>query len=80
MQGVSAGNISGLGLMEKVKYVTIFNYWVLGIPLSYYAMFKQNLALKGLWYGPTLACMMNYVLYEIKIRSSDWQLICDETA
>ena len=40
MQGVSAGNISGLGLMDKVKYVTIINYWVLGIPLSYYAMFK----------------------------------------
>ena len=42
-QGVAAGNISGLGIMQKVKWVTAFDYWVLGIPLSLYMMFKANL-------------------------------------
>jgi multidrug resistance protein, MATE family len=39
MQGVSAGNISGLGLMAKVKWVTAFSYWIVGIPLSIYLTF-----------------------------------------
>jgi len=72
MQGVAAGNISGLGLMPKAKYVTIFDYWVLGIPLSCYTMFKLNMGIEGLWYGPTVACLMNYVFYEYFIHSADW--------
>jgi hypothetical protein len=65
--------------MDKVKWVTMFDYWVLGIPLSYYLMFSKNMALEGLWWGPTLACALNYLFYEIAIRSSDWQEIADKT-
>jgi Na+-driven multidrug efflux pump len=72
MQGVAAGNISGLGLMRDVRFVTAFNYWVLGIPLSVYTMFKLDMGLEGLWYGPTIACLMNYIMYEYKIHSCDW--------
>lgn len=43
MQGVANGNISGLGIVGKVKFVTIFDYWVLGIPLSLYLMFNKKL-------------------------------------
>jgi len=75
MQGVSAGNIAGLGLMSKVKWVTVFDYWVLGIPLSYYLMMKKDMGIEGLWYGPTLACLMNYIFYEITIKSADWEQI-----
>lgn len=45
VQGVSVGNIGGLGLMKKVTWVTAFDYWVIGIPLSLFAMFKLNLSL-----------------------------------
>ena len=72
MQVVSAGNISGLGLLSRVKYVTMFNYWVIGIPISCLMMFKYDLALEGLWYGPTIACLLNYLMYEFVIHSSDW--------
>ena len=78
MQGVAAGNISGLGLMSKVKWVTTIDYWVVGIPLSCLLMFKYDMALTGLWYGPTAACALNYIFYELKIRNSDWQQIADD--
>ncbi len=79
-QGVAAGNISGLGIMQKVKWVTAFDYWVLGIPLSWYMMFKADLHIEGLWYGPTLAVFMNYLFYSYIINSVDWQEIADDTA
>ena len=72
VQGVSNGAISGLGLIKKVKWVTIFDYWVLGIPLSVYCMFKLSLGIQGLWFGPTLAVIMNYVFYQNVIMGADW--------
>ena len=78
LQGVSNGNISGLGLVSEVKWVTTINYWIVGIPLSSYMMFGLKMSLEGLWYGPTAACFLNYVMYEYKIHSSNWQLIADK--
>ena len=40
MQGVDVGNLSGLGIMSRVKLVTIFDYWVVGIPISMFMMFN----------------------------------------
>ena len=38
MQGVLNGVINGLGLVSKAKFVTLFDYWVVGIPISYYCL------------------------------------------
>jgi Na+-driven multidrug efflux pump len=72
MQAVASGNISALSLMSKVKYVTLFDYWVIGIPLSSICIFYYNLELKGLWYGPTVAVFLNFLFYEYYVRSADW--------
>lgn len=72
MQGVAAGMISGLGIMQRAKWLTAFDYWVLGIPVSIHMMFKLKLGIEGLWYGPTLAVFMNYILYSWIIYSADW--------
>ena len=80
MQGVSAGNISGLNLMAKVKWVTTINYWVIGIPVALYLMFKLDMGIEGLWYGPTLACAFNYFIYEYVIKSADWHEIAAQVA
>jgi MATE family multidrug resistance protein len=73
MQGVNAGNISGLGIIDRVKFVTIVNYWVIGIPISFYLAFRLHMALEGLWYGPTMAVFLNYCIYEYEIRQADWE-------
>lgn len=67
MQGVSNGLINGLGLMSQVKWTATISYWVLGIPVSYYLMFTKDMKLEGLWFGPTLACFLNYAFYEVKV-------------
>ena len=78
MQGVDAGNITGLGILNKVRWVAVFDYWVVGIPISLFMMFRLNLELEGLWYGPTMAVFLNYIFYEREIRSVDWDKIAKE--
>jgi MATE family multidrug resistance protein len=49
--------VAGLGVlrgMEDVKVptlVTLFAYWVLGLPLGYFLAFELGMAEKGIWYG-----------------------------
>ena len=64
MQGVINGIVTGLGIVKKVKYVTMISYWVYGIPLSYYCMHKLDMGIEGLWFGPSLAVFLNYIIYE----------------
>ena len=78
-QAVSSANINGLSLVAKVKYVTMINYWIFGIPLSIVAMFYFDLGLAGLWMGPTLACALNWAVYEHYINSADWEKISQDT-
>lgn len=75
IQGVASGNIAGLGLSNEVKYVTFINYWLIGIPLSYFLVFKKDLGLLGLWCGPTIACLLNYLIYQYEMRIADWSMI-----
>lgn len=43
-------------------------------------MFKLDLHLEGLWFGPTLAVFMNYVWYSYVINKTDWKEIAEKTA
>ena len=79
MQGVINGIISGLGIVKRVKYATMISYWVYGIPLSYYCMYKLDMDAEGLWFGPTLAVLLNYMVYEHAISKADWQLVAEQT-
>jgi Na+-driven multidrug efflux pump len=53
----------------------MISYWVLGIPLSMYCMFKLDMGIEGLWFGPTLAVTVNYFVYEYNLRNADWEEI-----
>eukprot|EP00356_Strombidium_inclinatum_P007903 CAMPEP_0170482006 /NCGR_PEP_ID=MMETSP0208-20121228/2219_1 /TAXON_ID=197538 /ORGANISM="Strombidium inclinatum, Strain S3" /LENGTH=508 /DNA_ID=CAMNT_0010754799 /DNA_START=8 /DNA_END=1534 /DNA_ORIENTATION=+ len=63
MQTVASGIITGLGLMGKVKMVTMVTYLAIGVPISLYMMFKLDMGVEGLWYGPTISCIINYLIY-----------------
>ena len=79
MQGVENSNIQGLGLVKKVRYVTMVDYWVVGIPVSLITMFKFDLGLAGLWLGPTIACALNWGIYYHYTSSVDWDKVAEET-
>lgn len=78
MQSNGSGNINALGKLSEVKFTSTFNYWIIGIPLSCVLMFKFDMKLEGLWYGPTVAVFLNYAFYEYKINTIDWQEVCDK--
>ena len=66
------GAILGLGILSKVKWVTFLDYFVVGIPISVYAMINCDLGIQGLWIGPTVAVVLNYIFYQIVIIQVDW--------
>tara|TARA_B110000285_G_scaffold202095_1_gene237180 strand:+ start:595 stop:1143 length:549 start_codon:yes stop_codon:yes gene_type:complete len=78
MQGVINGIVSGLGIVKKVKFATLVSYWVYGIPLSYYCMFKLDMGIEGLWFGPSLAVALNYAVYEYAIGKADWYEVAEQ--
>lgn len=63
IQGVANGAIMGLGTVARVKWVTVVDYWVIGIPISLYFMFNSEFGIKGLWIGPTVAVVLNFIFY-----------------
>jgi MATE family multidrug resistance protein len=67
MQGVINGIVTGLGIIKKVRFTAMITYWLFGIPLSYYCMFKLEMGIEGLWFGPSLAVLLNYCVYEFAI-------------
>lgn len=80
MQAVSSGNVNGLGIIKEVRWASTINYWVIGLPISCYLMFSKNLFLYGLWWGPTVAVLLNFLTFEYKVQTADWQEICDKHA
>jgi Na+-driven multidrug efflux pump len=51
---------------------------VLGIPLSIYLVFFNDLSIFGLWCGPTLACGFNTVVYLIIFGKIDWKVLIEK--
>ena len=43
-------------------------------------MFHFDLGIEGLWYGPSLACALNYIMYSATIKAADWHQIAADTA
>lgn len=72
VQAVYAGVISGLGVMEKVKFATVMVYIIVGVPLSLTLMFPGEMEVRGLWYGPTMCCIILIILYAVRINKTDF--------
>lgn len=71
-QGVGQGIIRGLGKQGVASYVTITGYWILGIPISLYMVFYQNEGITGLWVGPNVGIIFNFVFYYLLIIRTDF--------
>ena len=78
MQGVGTGMIRGLGRQGIASTITIIGYWVIGIPISLYGVFKMDLGIEGLWYGPTLAIVFNFSFYYMMVLKTNWNKIAEE--
>jgi MATE family multidrug resistance protein len=72
MQAVTLGLVNGLGIIRDVRWVTFISYWLIGIPLAYYLIFYKQMGLLGLWCGPTIANIINFVAYDYTVRTKNW--------
>jgi len=63
--------------MNKVNRVTTITFWVIGLPLSFFAMVVMGMGLEGIWFGLTLANILNYIIFKCLLHLSDWSEIAE---
>lgn len=54
VQVVGLGALRGLKDTRVPTYITLFAYWVIGLPMSYVFAFKFDYGVQGVWYGLSL--------------------------
>jgi MATE family multidrug resistance protein len=62
IQAVSLGLLRGLQDVNIPTGITIFSYWGIGIPLSYYVGIYQGVGAVGIWMGLTASLLCSSVL------------------
>ncbi len=66
--------VVGLGALRGVKdvkiptVITLFAYWAVGLPMSYFLGFKMNLGVQGIWYGLSLGLTVAAVLLFLRFN------------
>ena len=57
---------------------TFSGYVTMGIPLAWYLGLHENLGVKGLWWGPVVACAYLTLMYNILLVCVNWDSLYDE--
>lgn len=64
--------VAGLGILRGIYDVyiptgiTLFAYWVLGIPLGYYLSYNMSMGVDGIWYGLLIGLTFSALLLVIR--------------
>jgi MATE family multidrug resistance protein len=77
-QGIASSVLRASGKQQYGALLTFIAYFVLGIPLSIYLVFWNEMSIFGLWCGPTLACGFNTVVYIIIFSKIDWKILIEK--
>jgi multidrug resistance protein, MATE family len=62
IQATALGLLRGIADVNVPTVVTLFAYWVVGLPLGYYLCFTMNLQAAGIWYGLTAGLTVSAIL------------------
>ncbi|MCS6795071.1 MAG: MATE family efflux transporter [Raineya sp.] len=62
IQAVGVGILRGIGDVNIPTMITLFAYWIVGIPASFYLGKYTDLGVKGIWLGLTLGLMTSALL------------------
>ncbi len=62
VQAVGVGILRGIGDVNIPTMITLFAYWVVGIPASFYLGKYTDLGVKGIWLGLTLGLITSAIL------------------
>ncbi|CDW80969.1 na+-driven multidrug efflux pump [Stylonychia lemnae] len=75
------GVIRGLGILKRALVGIILVFYLLGIPLQYYLLFKRQMGLTAIWTGMLVSqsIITFYYLYLILIHT-DWNRAAEKSA
>lgn len=68
VQGVALRLLSGLMDMTRPLAITIFSYWMVGIPISYYLGFRVGWNGVGIWVGLLAGLTLSALLLTLRFR------------
>lgn len=67
-QATDLGILRGMKDTKKPLLVTVFAYWVIGIPAGYYLAFNMNYGAVGVWIGLTIGLAIVGVLLTLRFH------------
>lgn len=68
IQATALGVLRGLKDVTIPMWITIFSYWVVGIPIGYYLGFNMELGAFGVWIGLLIGLMLVAVMLTIRFN------------
>ena len=70
--------IKALGLQERIRLLSIINYFFVGLPSAYMLAITFNIGINGLWYGQLICYFFNLVGYSYYVYKVNWSDISDK--
>ena len=72
--------IRASGQQKKGAVITCVAYWLIGIPISCYLVYKKEWGIFGLWFGPSVAVALITIVYLAMFYATPWQQLMQEAA
>lgn len=67
-QVIGLGILRGMGDVNIPTLITLFAYWIIGLPIGYYIGVYLGVGVQGIWYGLTFALLTSSALLYCRYR------------
>ncbi|WP_149912986.1 MATE family efflux transporter [Sphingobacterium cavernae] len=67
-QVIGLGILRGIGDVNIPTIITLFAYWVIGLPAGYYMGVELEIGVQGVWYGLTFALLVSSILLYLRYK------------
>ncbi|MHB1279219.1 MAG: MATE family efflux transporter [Bacteroidia bacterium] len=62
IQAIGLGILRGISDVRRPMFITLFAYWVIGLPVGYYLGFVAGYGIEGIWVGLLLGLSVSAIL------------------
>jgi MATE family multidrug resistance protein len=69
VQVVGLGTLRGMSDVKIPTMITLFAYWVIGLPVAYYLGFTLDMGVEGIWYGLFIGLSVSAALLLARFNS-----------
>jgi MATE family multidrug resistance protein len=77
IQSALTGVLKGMGKQRIGGPIVVFSYYAVGLPISYYLAFKENMGILGLCTGTTVGTAVHMLLYLAVCLRTNWKHECE---